>query len=139
MSFFAREHPRSSWARSYKLSHTQTYGPNEGFLFHQTNQKLTWKELVNWAKNINKITFKTVPSNRIYYHATESGKRNDITHIDGTLLVGQVDPNKLGTTAAVPYLHAESLLYNLYTKHGGKLKRHEISFSKIPGINDAIY
>lgn len=136
MSFFTRNQYRSSWVRSYKLPRIQ---PNDDFMFHQAKQKLTWKELVQWAKNIGKITYKKTEPNDVYYYNTESGKMENITHINGTKLVGQINPDKLGTTLAIPYLHAEFLLYQLYTQHGGKLKRHEITFSKIPDVYDAVY
>lgn len=131
---------RPTWHRSYAID-PSALGPDREFLHWDPEPKVTWMQLVDWARKMGKLEIQEAygPSRPVLHFSTASGKKEMLVAIDGRRLVKPVEAARIGTSAGVPYLHAEHLLYGLYRSYGGTLPRHKIRFSKMPGIYDAIY
>jgi len=139
MSYFADERP--TWFRSYAV---REGGPGADFLHYSPPERLTWMELVQRFASQGLIQTKTLatPSNPILHYTGVDGqgtsKNQVITTIGNRKLVQPVEASKIGTTAAVPYLHAEHLLYRLYQAQGGELPRCQISATRMQSAYDLI-
>lgn len=138
-SYFGYERP--SWFRSYPV---MPGGPTADFLQYSPPERKTWLDLVRRFDKEGLIETKRQagPSNPILHFTaldgSHSSKRVVITDIGGHKLVQPVEAGKIGTTAAVPYLHAEHLLFALYQAKGGTLPRSSISASRMASAYDLI-
>ena len=139
MSYFANERP--AWFRSYAV---RTGGPEADFLHYSPPERLTWMDLVQRFAKQGLIQTKTLatPSNPVLHYTGVDGKGTSknqvITAIGNRKLVQPVEAGKIGSSAAVPYLHAEHLLFSLYKAQGGKLSRCQISATRMEAAYDLI-
>jgi len=139
MSYFANERP--AWFRSYAV---HAGGPESDFLNYSPPERLTWMDLVTQfaSQGLLQTSTQVAPSNPVLHHVGVDGKgtakHQVITAIGGRKLVQPVDAGKIGSSAAVPYLHAEHLLFGLYKAQGGTLSRCQISGTRMEAAYDLI-
>ena len=138
-SYFDSERPQ--WFRSYPV---RVGDSQSEFLHFAPKDRLTWMDLVRRFASQGLVqTQKAAGPPRPVFHFTTVGgdastHKEVITSIGNRKLVQPVEASRIGTSAAVPYLHAEHLLYQLYQSQGGKLPRTMISATRMSSVYDLI-